>query len=225
MCFEQPVPLFAVFAVFAVFGVFFVFVVFVVFVVLCVACALSAVLVLYHLYCYNQSSLCFASVWIHAFCQAHPLVLILTRFGVLATLRVYTVVMTGSTGSGSLVFRCFRTHTAVGMACTRIAMEQCCHPCMRDGATALVSAASSGVCVRLRGVSLVVVSFLTASLSFLLVRFLGELVMSCGIRSQGVCGMMLYVLMPHVLVDCRWARYRGSRLTHVDRRFSDAVRA
>ena len=41
----------------------------------------------------------------------------------------------------------------------------------------------------------------------------------------GVYGMMLYVLMPCVLVDRRWARYHGSCLSHVGRRFSDVVRA
>ena len=41
----------------------------------------------------------------------------------------------------------------------------------------------------------------------------------------GVYGMMLYVLMPCVLVDRRCARYRGSCLSHVGRRISDAVRA
>ena len=68
-------------------------------------------------------------------------------------------------------------------------------------------------------------AFLIALLSFPVVRFPSELVMSCGSRGLGVYGMMLYVLMSCVLVDRRWARYRGLRFSHVGRRFSDAVRA
>ena len=162
---------------------------------------------------------------VHALCQAHLPVVVLIRFGGVSALRVHTVVIIGLSGSGSLVSVGSYPQTAGGMARTRITVEQWCNPCMRDDATVPVSAASTGVGVRSRGVSIVLVAFLIALLSFPVFRFPSELVMSCGSRGLGVYGMMLYVLMPCVLVDRRCARYRGSCLSHVGRRISDAVRA
>lgn len=128
--------------------------------------------------------------------------------------------LAGLSGGGSLDSGGGHARIVGGMAGTGNVAEQRRAPCLRDDATGAITAAPTGVGVRSRVGGVIVLVY------FVVARFLGEVLVIWCSCDHGVCGVTLCVLVSCALVvDRQRAQYRGSCLSHVGRRTSDALRA